>query len=34
MIFFRAALEISPESAEAKEAYFQVAQLAQVSRPE
>jgi tetratricopeptide (TPR) repeat protein len=27
MIFFRAALEISPESSEAKDAYFQIAQI-------
>jgi hypothetical protein len=28
MVYFRAALEISPESAEAKDAYFKVAQQA------
>jgi tetratricopeptide (TPR) repeat protein len=32
MIFFRAALEISPESSEAKEAYFQVAQVELMQR--
>ena len=34
MIFFRAALEISPESSEAKDAYFQVAQIALANLPE